>query len=157
MSGSRSHVNDSGKDNFAPRRKPRKPIRTLVVDDSPRAIGAIRGLLKNRSEIELVGFAGDGEEGVSQAEDLQPDLILMDLQMPKLDGLSAIRLVRSCLLRVRIIVITVNHGEELRQACQKGGADGFVVKDRLYPDLLAEIHRIFGGHAPECGAPLIRC
>jgi len=125
-----------------------QPIRTLVVDDSPMAVGAIRVLLESRREIELVGFAGDGEEGVSRAGDLQPDLILMDLQMPKLDGLSATRRIRNCLLGVRIIVITVNHGEEVRKACRKGGADGFVVKDRLYQDLFPEIRRVFNGHGP---------
>lgn len=148
---------NSGKVGFALRCKSQKPIRTLVVDDSPMAIGAIRVLLEKRNEIQLVGFAGDGEEGVSQAQDLQPDLILMDLQMPKLDGLSATRKIRDGRADVRIIVITLNHGEEVRQACQKGGADGFVVKDRLYQDLLAEIQRIFGWHAPEFDAPLIRC
>lgn len=101
-------------------------------------------LLENRREIEFVGFAEDGEEGVSRAKDLQPDLILMDLQMPKLDGLSAIRLIRTRLSKVRIIVITGIHGAEVFQVCRSGGADGFVSKDRLYQDLLPEIQRVFG-------------
>lgn len=119
-------------------------IRTLVVDDSQMAAGALRVLLKSRREIELVGFARNGEEGVCQAEDFEPDLILMDLQMPKLDGLSATRLIRTCLPGIKVIIITVNHGEEIRQQCLNGGADGFVVKDRLYQDLFLEIRRVFG-------------
>lgn len=128
-------------------RTPRR-IRTLVVDDSPMAIGAVRALLGSWREIELVGFCSDGEEGVSQAENLQPDLILMDLQMPKLDGLSATRLIRGRLPAVRVIVITVNHGQEVRQQCLNSGADGFVVKDRLYQELFAEIQRIFESPVP---------
>jgi two-component system, NarL family, nitrate/nitrite response regulator NarL len=119
------------------------------------ATGAIRVLLENRNEIELVGFACDGDEGVSRAEDLKPDLILMDLQMPRLDGLSATRLIRESLVDVRIIVITLVHGEEVRQACRNGGADGFVVKDRLYQDLLPEIFRVFNALTSWRAAPLI--
>ncbi len=122
---------------------PKKPIRTLVVDDSPIAVGAIRVLLEKSKGIQLVGIAGDGEEGVQQARDLQPDLILMDLQMPKLDGLSATRLIRERMSDVRIIVVTFMHGDEMLQACRQGGADGFVIKDRLCQDLLAEIERVF--------------
>lgn len=146
-------MDGTGVGNFLRRYRSPKPVRTLVVDDSPMAAGAIRVLLESRQEIELLGFAADGEEGVFQAADLQPDLILMDLQMPKLDGLSAMRLIRKRLARVRIIVITVNHGEEVYQVCMGSGADGFVVKDRLYQDLLPEIHRVFGSQC--CGRDLL--
>ena len=125
----------------------RRSIRTLVVDDSPVAIDSIRLLLKNRRNLEIVGYAEDGEEGVAQARDLQPDLILMDLQMPRLDGMGAIRLIRGFSDEVRIIVITFIHGEEVRKECREIGADGFVVKDRLYQDLIAEIQRVFTGHS----------
>jgi two-component system NarL family response regulator len=125
----------------------RRGIRALVVDDSPVAAGAIRLLLENRLSLEIVGYAEDGEEGVAQAEDLQPDLILMDLQMPRLDGMSAIRLIRGFMEDVRIIVITFIHGDEVRKECIEIGADGFVVKDRLYQDLVAEIQRIFAGYS----------
>ncbi len=130
----------------------RKPVRTLVVDDSPMAVGAIRVLLEHHREIEFVGFAGDGEEGVLRAEELHPDLILMDLQMPKLDGLSAIKLIRNRLPDVRTIVITVNHGKEVIHACMRSGADGVVMKDRLYQDLIPEIQRVLA--ANDCGQDL---
>jgi two-component system, NarL family, nitrate/nitrite response regulator NarL len=146
MSRIRSDVSNSGVRKFSGVYRPPKPIRTLVVDDSPIAVGAIRVLLEKRKEIQVVGIAGDGEEGVARAGDLQPDLILMDLQMPKLDGLSATRLIRERVAHVRIIVVTFMHGEEMLRACRQGGADGFVVKDRLYQDLLAEIERVFGGN-----------
>lgn len=149
-------MSHSEETNFASRPEchRKNPIRTLVVDDSPAAIGAISKLLKNREGIELAGSAVDGEDGLSRAEDLHPDLILMDLQMPKLDGLSATRLIRDRLPEVRVIVITVNHGEEVRQQCINGGADGFVTKDRLYQDLFSEIRRVFESDSQECCSPL---
>lgn len=132
----------------------RRNIRTLVVDDSPVALGSIRLLLKNRRSLEIVGYAEDGEEGVAQARDLQPDLILMDLQMPRLDGMGAIRLIRGFMDDVRIIVITFIHGEEVQKECREIGADGFVVKDRLYQDLIAEIQRVFTGHSSDLNGPV---
>lgn len=129
-------------DDCSRKTKVRKGARTLVVDDSPTAAGAIRVLLGSRSEVDFVGFAADGIEGVAKAEELQPDLILMDLQMPRLDGLGAVKLIRNRLLKVRIIIITVNYGTEAFQVCMDGGADGFVTKDRLYQDLLPEIQRV---------------
>ena len=135
-------MNSSGAD-FASNLRPRKNIRTLVVDDSPVATGAIRLLLERRREFELVGTASDGEEGVAYARRMHPDLVLMDLQMPKLDGLSATRLIRGYLPDTRIVVVTFMHGDQLRQECRNGGADGFVLKDRLYQDLFSEIDRVF--------------
>lgn len=126
--------------------KSTRRIRTLLIDDSPITLGAIRLLLKNRGTLEIVGIAENGEDGVAQAEGLQPDLILMDLQMPRLDGLSAIRLIRGSMKDVRIIVVTFIHGEEIRNECREIGADGFVLKDRLYHDLVAEIQRVFNEH-----------
>jgi DNA-binding NarL/FixJ family response regulator len=153
MSWIRSDVSKSDQRKLHRAHGSSRPIRTLVVDDSPIAAGAIRVLLEGRQDIELVGFAGDGEEGVARARDLEPDLILMDLQMPKLDGLGATRLIRRCRKDVRIIVITFIHGEELQLECKKGGADGFVVKDRLYQDLLGEIRRLFCGRSLVRGVP----
>ena len=126
----------------------RKPIRVLVADDSPPARGVIRALLASLQEVEMVGLASDGEEAVAQAEALRPDLILMDLQMPKLDGLRATRMVRKHLPGVRVVVVTVNYGPEVQQTCLAGGADGFVAKDRLYQDLFAEIRRVFPSRPP---------
>jgi CheY-like chemotaxis protein len=119
------------------------PVRVLIVDDSTLTRNAIRLLLECRREVEIVGFAADGEEAVAQAEALHPDLVLMDIQMPKLDGLRATRMVRSQFPGIRVIIVTVNHGVEVYQTCMDSGADSLVVKDRLYQDLLAEIHRFF--------------
>ncbi len=125
-----------------------RSIRVLVVDDSPLARDGIRLLLDRRQEIEIAGFAGDGEEALAQAKALSPDLILMDIEMPKLDGLKATRMVRSLFPEIRVIIVTVNHGGEVYQNCITSGADGLVVKDRLYEDLLSEIQRVFPSGPP---------
>lgn len=114
-----------------------------MADDSSQATNAIQVFLDCRREVEIVGYAVDGEEAVAQAKALRPDLVLMDIQMPKLDGLRATRMVRSLFPGVRVIIVTVNHGVEVYQSCTNSGADSLVVKDRLYEDLLTEIHRFF--------------
>lgn len=153
----RSDLNSSSTGKSSRVHEASKQVRTLVVDDSPTSVGAIRVLLEKEQNIEFVGFARDGEEGVALAEGLQPDLILMDLQMPKLDGLSATRLIRKSLPDVRIIVVTFIHGEEIHRACMQGGADGFVVKDRLYQDLQNEIRRVLSEHSSRCDVSAAAC
>ncbi|MCL5006496.1 MAG: response regulator transcription factor [Acidobacteria bacterium] len=125
-----------------------QPVRVLIVDDSPLARDAIRLLLQSQQEVEVVGFAADGEEAVAQAEALSPDLILMDIQMPKLDGLRATQRIRDLFPVIRVIIVTVNHGAEVYQTCISCGAHGFIVKDRLYQDLFAEIQRVFSSRSP---------
>ncbi len=119
-----------------------RPVKTLIVDDSSLSQGAIRLLLERQREVEIVGFAADGEEALARTEALRPDLVLMDIQMPKLDGLSATQKIRSLYPETRVIMVTVNHGAEVYQNCIASGAAGLVVKDRLYQDLLAEIRRV---------------
>jgi DNA-binding NarL/FixJ family response regulator len=139
----RSNLNVLGAMEMISNPRLKKPLRVLVADDSPLARSAIQRLLASRKEVEMVGVAEDGADAVTQAEALCPDLILMDLQMPKLDGLRATTILRSSLPGVRVIIVTVNHGAEVRQSCLTSGANGFVVKDRIFQDLIAEIRRIF--------------
>lgn len=130
------------------KQRQQRSLRVLVVDDSPLARDGIRLLLGRRQEIEVVGFATNGEEALAQAEALSPDLILMDIEMPKLNGLKATQMVRSRFPEIRVIIVTVNQGGEVYQNCIASGADGLVVKDRLYEDLIAEIRRVFPSHPP---------
>jgi DNA-binding NarL/FixJ family response regulator len=146
-------MNTSIEERDGPAEAQATPIRTLVVDDSPAARESIRRLLANRREIEIVGFAADGETGVCWAKALCPDLILMDLVMPALNGTEAVPLIRTFLPRVRVIMVTAHEGAEFRRACAASGADGFVAKDRLTQDLYSEMARVCGkktnGHIKE--------
>ena len=122
--------------------KPQR-IRTLVADDSPAAQQAISSLLEKDRSISLVGNASDGRQAVEKALELRPDLVLMDLQMPEMNGLEATAELRRTLPEARIIIITVLDTGDLEQACHEAGADGFVPKHRLYRDLPTEIHSLF--------------
>jgi two-component system, NarL family, nitrate/nitrite response regulator NarL len=119
-----------------------QPIRTLVVDDSTAALHSICGFLKLQPNIDIVGTASDGREGLASARALHPDLVLIDVQMPVMNGIDATAQLRQDLPATRIIMVTVHDTPEVRQACRESGADGFIAKedlDRELPPLLEQI------------------
>jgi HlyD family secretion protein len=134
-STSQPRAEDRGKDT--------KRIRTLVVDDSPNARHAICYFLETQENIEIVGVAGDGQQALAQVEALQPDLVLMDMQMPEMNGLEATTQLRKLFPDIRVIIVTLYDSPESRTACRDSGAHGFVAKNRLHQDLPEEIQRIF--------------
>jgi DNA-binding NarL/FixJ family response regulator len=99
----------------------RNAIRTLIVDDSPDVRRLIRRELEMRCGIEVVGCAGDRQEAMEQADALNPALILMDLRMPKMNGLEATRLLRKVMPGLSIILITSDDTPELRLLCKASG------------------------------------
>jgi NarL family two-component system response regulator LiaR len=120
-----------------------------VVDNSARMRQILRAFLEKQDCVEIVGVASDGAEALELAESLRPDLVLMDIQMPRMNGLEATAQLRRHYPRVRVIVITGLDGAEPKAAALASGAHGFVAKSRLSGDLLAEIRRIF----PQPGQP----
>ena len=121
----------------------RQPIRTLVVDDSATALHSICGFLKLQPNIDIIGTASDGRQGLASACALHPDLVLMDVQMPVLNGIEAAAQLRQDLPATRIIMVTVYDEPEVRQACCKSGADGFIAKERLHEELPELIEDLF--------------
>ena len=119
-------------------------IRTLVVDDSPNARHAICYFLETQDNIEIVGIASDGRQAIDQVEVLSPDLVLMDMQMPEMNGLEATSQLRQSFPDTKVVIVTLYDSPESRSACRDSGAHGFVAKNRLHQDLPEEIHRIFG-------------
>jgi DNA-binding NarL/FixJ family response regulator len=105
------------------------PIRILLVDDQALFREGLTTLLTVRPEFEVVGEAGNGEEAVRLAVSLQPDVILMDLRMPVLDGASATRRIRSLLPDCRIIVLTTFDDDEAVFDGLRAGAIGYLLKD----------------------------
>lgn len=120
-----------------------KRIRALIVDDSEVALRAVCSILEREAMIEVVGTAADGTSALEQAEALEPDLILMDVQMPDMSGLSATELILAKLPTARIIVVTIHDSPEMRSACRASGAHGFVPKERLARELMPAIRRVF--------------
>ena len=101
--------------------------RVLIVDDEAVIRDALRELLRDEG-VEVVGAAGDGIEGVDLALEMQPDAVVMDVRMPSLDGLRAIRRLKELLPAIRIVVLTAYDNPSLRTSAAAAGADAYVVK-----------------------------
>lgn len=125
-----------------PVRPPTHRIRALVVDDSAVTLQTISSFLKRQATVEVVGTAEDGAQAVELVRELQPDLVLMDVQMPGMNGLEALAHIRREFPAVRVVIVTVNDTPELRKAADDGGAFQFIPKPQLWrtlPDVLREL------------------
>lgn len=125
-------------------------IRVAVVDDQPLFCSGIGMLLESQPDLEFAGAAHDGEAGVALAEQELPDVMLMDLRMPLLDGIGATERIRSTITgdqAPRIIVLTTFERDEAVTRAMRAGADGFVMKDTTPDFLLAAIRTVHAGHA----------
>ncbi|OIO89627.1 MAG: DNA-binding response regulator [Anaerolineae bacterium CG2_30_64_16] len=122
-------------------------IHVLLADDHAVLRAGLRALLSNQPNIEVVAEAGDGYEAVRLAETLAPDIVLMDISMPGMDGLAATRLMRQRCPNARVIVLTMHEEESfLRQVLAAGGA-GYVLKKAAEGELLAAIRVVHRGEA----------
>jgi DNA-binding NarL/FixJ family response regulator len=115
-----------------------RPIRVLIADDHAGARRGLQALLSTRPNIEVVCEAQDGREAVQRVEEFQPDVVLMDLQMPEWDGLEATRYIKARWPEVRVIALTVR--ASYRAAALSAGADAFLLKGCPSKELYAAIH-----------------
>jgi NarL family two-component system response regulator LiaR len=122
-----------------------RAIRVLVVDDHAIVRKGIRALLAEIEDIEVVGEAGDGQEAMAQAEALNPDVILMDLVMPGMDGIEATHQITKREGGPRILVLTSFAGDDKVFPAIKAGALGYLLKDSEPADLVAAIHQVHRG------------
>jgi NarL family two-component system response regulator LiaR len=121
------------------------PIRVLIADDHAILRKGIRALLGTEPDIEVVGETGDGLETVAQAEALCPDVILMDLVMPKMDGIEATRRITAEQPGVRILVLTSFAADDKVFPAIKAGALGYILKDSGPAELVQAIHQVYQG------------
>lgn len=127
-------------------------IRILVADDHPMMREGIVGLLGRQSDMSVVGEARDGREAVDLFERLRPDLTLMDIQMPELTGLEAIRQIRALDPQAAIVVLTTYPGDALAVQALQAGASGYLLKNCIRRDLLTTVRDVVAGRrviAPE--------
>lgn len=114
-------------------------LRILLVDDSRDFLNLIQNFLKKRNIYRVVGTAISGEEAIQQAAELSPDVIVMDMAMPRMSGLEATRRIKLEHPAIRIVIVSLHDMPEYRTAAANVGADGFVSKTHLHEKLLDTI------------------
>ncbi|GAA1719215.1 response regulator [Streptomyces yatensis] len=133
-------------------------IRVLLVDDHQVVRRGLRTFLQVQDDIEVVGEASDGEEGVARAEELRPDVVLMDVKMPGLDGIEALRTLRDLDNAARVLIVTSFTEKRTVVPALRAGAAGYVYKD-VDPEALARaIRSVHSGHVllqPEVALALL--
>jgi NarL family two-component system response regulator LiaR len=123
------------------------PIRVFVADDHAIVRKGVRAMLEVVPDIEMVGEATNGREAIVQVEKLQPDVILMDLVMPEVDGIEAIRCIKDRQPEARILVLTTFAGEDKIFPAIKAGALGYHLKDSRPEELVQAIREVHGGES----------
>jgi DNA-binding NarL/FixJ family response regulator len=134
------------------------PIRVLLVDDHQVVRRGLRTFLEIQDDIEVVGEAGDGAEGVARTEELRPDVVLMDIKMPGTDGIEALRKLREQDNPVKVLIVTSFTEQRTVVPALRAGASGYVYKD-IDPEALADaIRSVHAGHVllqPEVAQALL--
>ncbi|MDR7418726.1 MAG: response regulator transcription factor [Armatimonadota bacterium] len=123
-------------------------IRILLADDHALFRRGLASLLAHRDDLEVVGEAGSGEEAIERARELMPDVILMDVRMPGVNGLEATRRLKEEMPYLKIVILTVSEDEEDLFAALKHGAQGYLLKNIDPDELIANIHQVQRGEAP---------
>jgi DNA-binding NarL/FixJ family response regulator len=121
-------------------------INVLVVDDQSLTHRLIETYLKPEQEIKIVGFAQNGQEAIEQIPSLQPDIVLMDLEMPKMDGLVATKIITQEFASTKVVILTVHDNERHLSKALKNGAKGYLLKNTMAQELTNAIHNAHQGY-----------
>jgi DNA-binding NarL/FixJ family response regulator len=125
-----------------------KPIRLLLVDDHGLFRKGLVSLLQRESDFQVVGEAENGAEAIKKAQQLKPDLVLMDIHMPGTDGIEATRRIREILPSTRVVILTVSEEDKDLFEGIKCGAHGYLLKKLEPEELYAMLRGVFEGEAP---------
>ncbi|WP_281289131.1 response regulator [Microbacterium mitrae] len=125
--------------------QPTAPIRLVIVDDQAMLRGALAALLELEADLTVVGTAGSGSEAADVVAETAPDVCLMDIQMPDIDGIEATRLVRERSPHTRVLIVTTFARPGYLRAALDAGASGFVVKDAPAEQLADAVRRVHSG------------
>ncbi|MGV9880385.1 response regulator [Streptomyces sp. NPDC003006] len=120
-------------------------VRVVLADDQPLVRAGLRVLMADTADIEVVGEAGTGAEAVRLARDVRPDVVVMDIRMPGMDGIEATRLIKADAEGARVLVLTTFDDDEYVYGALRAGASGFLVKDMALDDILAAIRVVAAG------------
>ena len=121
-------------------------INVLVVDDQNLTHRLIETYLEPEREIEIVGFANNGQDAIEQIRNLQPDVVLMDVEMPKLDGLAATKIITEKFSSTKVLILTVHDNEHHLSKALANGAKGYLLKTTTPQELKNAIHYVNQGY-----------
>ena len=124
-----------------------EPIRVVISDDHDLFRRGLRMVLEAEDDIEVVAEAADGQEAVAKVEELAPDLVLMDVRMPRMGGIEATRLIRQLFPSTRIIVLTVSDEEDDIYGAVKAGANGYLLKEVSIEEVADAVRAVFAGQS----------
>ncbi|GAA3765613.1 response regulator transcription factor [Plantactinospora mayteni] len=124
-----------------------RPVRVLLADDQPLLRTGFRMVLGAEDDLDIVGEAGDGVEAVDLSRRLLPDVVLMDIRMPRMDGVAATRAIIDARLPVRVLILTTFDLDEYVVGALRAGASGFLAKDVPAEDLVTAIRTVAAGEA----------
>jgi DNA-binding NarL/FixJ family response regulator len=114
-------------------------VRVLIADDHRLFAEALRAILGGDRRIDVVGLAASGKEAVEKAKELEPDVVLMDINMPGLNGVDATRKIRAAQKNVQVLMVTGSDSRQDVDAARTAGAAGYVTKDRIAAELIGAI------------------
>lgn len=120
-------------------------IRILIADDQGLLRAGLRALLSSEAELEVIAEAGNGEEALKLAQEFNPDVALLDINMPNMDGIEVTRRLKEVLPEARVLIITVHEDESLLQEAIKAGAAGYIVKRAVESELIDAIRAVQRG------------
>jgi len=119
-------------------------VRVIIADDHELFVDALRALLETEPGIEVVATAPNGLEAVERAVELEPEVVLMDVSMPVLDGFEATRAIRERAPAARVVFVTGSNAEEDLSRAREAGASGYISKDKIAAELVAAIRGAAG-------------
>src|SRR5215216_5583891 len=126
----------------------REPARLIIVDDHALARESLQDMLADEPELEVVGEAANGLEALALCSRLQPDLVLMDVRMPRLDGLGATRKVKQEFPKIIVLILTMHENPDYLLEALKAGAAGYVLKDALPEEVVEAVRQVRDGDSP---------
>src|ERR1700734_4413083 len=122
-------------------------IRVVLADDQPLVRAGLRMLIEQTPDIDVTGEAGTGAEAVRLGRETSPDVVVMDIRMPEMDGIEATQLITAGGMRARVLVLTTFDDDDYVYGALRAGASGFLVKDMALEDILAAVRIVAAGDA----------
>lgn len=117
-------------------------VRVLLVDDSEQFLQSATAFLSQCPSVEVIGTATSGKDAIKKVQELRPDLVLMDIAMPRVNGLVATKEIKNARPETKVIIVSIHKEQAYFTAAKEAGSDGYVVKDDLTKTLLPMIRRV---------------